>query len=56
MYYDVESKPEPRQIANHYIASNVKCDASTLVVEELNEEKVERLRAEGVTFQKIGKF
>jgi hypothetical protein len=56
MYYEVESKPEAWQIAKHYKASNVKCNASTVVVKELSEEKVERLRAEGVAFHKIEKF
>ena len=56
MYYEVEVRPEPWQVANHYRASNVKCDAGTVVVQEINGEKVERLRAEGVAFHKIGKF
>jgi hypothetical protein len=55
-YYEVESKPEAWQIAKHYNASNVKCDASTVAVNELSKEEVERLRAEGVAFHKIQKF
>ena len=56
VYYEVEVRPEPWQVANHYRAGNVKCDASTVVVREINREEVERLRAEGVVFHKIGKF
>ena len=56
MCYEVEVKPEPWQVANHYRAGNVKCDVSTIVVREINREEVERLRAEGVVFHKIGKF
>jgi hypothetical protein len=56
MYYEVDSKPEAWQIAKHYNASNVKCDESTILIKRLSEGKVERLRAEGVAFHKIGKF
>lgn len=56
MYYEVESQPEAWQIAKHYKANNVKCDPTTIVVKELSKKIVERLRAEGVAFHKIGKF